>query len=92
MAADAAVGQSRIREPDFLAGTLASDKFNAVVVNHFEPTDGGGTHWIAYWNRTFQGATRFTTLFSHGSIRRRVDEDMNRFKLLVETEETQAPS
>lgn len=75
------------REPDFLAGILASDHFTAVVVNHFEKTDDGGTHWIAYWNRTFRGAMRFTTLFSHGAIRKRVDDDMNRLKLLVETAE-----
>ena len=80
------------REPDFLAGTLTSEQFNAVVVNHFEKTDDGGTRWIAYWNRTFMGASRFTTLFTHGSIRKRVDDQMNRLKLLVESEQAEGDS
>ena len=75
------------REPDFLAGIRQSDRGHVVVVNHFEATDDGKTRWIAYYNHAFKGAAKFTTLFSHGAIRRRAEEDMNRFKLLVETSE-----
>ena len=73
------------REPDFLAGTRHSGHVDSVVVNHFEETEDGNTRWIAYRNHAFKGTARFTTLFTHGAIRRRAEADMNRFKLLVET-------
>lgn len=78
------------REPDFLAGTRESDSGNAVVVNHFEETDDGKTRWVAYWNHAFKGLSMVTTLFTHGSIRKRTEDDMNRFKLLVETAEDES--
>ncbi len=80
------------REPDFLAGIRHSDRGHAVIVNHFEATDDGKTRWIAYYNHAFKGAAKFTTLFTHGAIRRRAEEDMNRFKLLVETGEARDPT
>ena len=78
------------REPDFLAGTRQSEDSNAVVVNHFEETEDGRTRWLCYRNHMFKGVARFTTLFTHGAIRRRAEEDMNRFKLLVETGEARS--
>ena len=75
------------REPDFLAGTRESDSGNAVVVNHFEKAGEGRTRWVAFWNHTFKGLTKLTILFTHRSIRKRIEDDMNRFKLLVETAE-----
>ena len=78
------------REPDFLAGIRNSDRGSVVIVNHFEETEDGKTRWMAYRNHTFKGAAKFTTMFTRGAIRRRAEEDMNRFKLLVESGEAQA--
>ena len=61
---------------------------NAVVVNHFEDAGDSKTRWIAYWNYSFSGIAKFKTLFTHRSFRNRIEEDMQRFKLLVETSES----
>ena len=78
------------REPDFLAGIRESGYGNAVVVNHFEDAGDGRTRWIAYWNYSFSGIAKFKTLFTHRSFRIRIEDDMNRFKLLVETAESKS--
>jgi len=78
------------REPDFLAGTTESATSNSVIVNHFDDAGEGKTRWVAYWNLAFKGKARFTSLFTHKSIQRRIDEQMNRFKLLVETTEAKS--
>jgi len=75
------------RAPDFLAGIRESGYGNAVVVNHFEDAGEGKTRWIAYWNYSFTGVARFKTLFTHRSFRNRIEDDMQRFKLLVDTAE-----
>ncbi len=76
------------RAPDFLAGIRESAYASAVVVNHFEDAGDGRTHWIAYWNYSFTGVAKFKTLFTHRSFRIRINDDMQRFKLLVETAES----
>lgn len=76
------------RAPDFLAGIRESAYGNAVVVNHFDDAGDGKTRWIAYWNYSFSGAAKFKTLFTHRSYRIRIEDDMQRFKLLVETSES----
>ena len=76
------------RAPDFLAGMRESGYSNAVVVNHFEDAGDGKTRWIAYWNYSFSGLAKFKTLFTHRGFRNRIEDDMQRFKLLVETAES----
>lgn len=76
------------REPDFLAGTVDSASGTAVVVNHFEEAGEGSTRWVAYWNYRFKGKARLTALFTHKSVQKRMEADMQRFKLLVETSES----
>ncbi len=76
------------REPDFLAGIRESGYSNAVVVNHFEDAGDGKTRWVAYWNYSFTGVAKFKTLFTHRSFKIRIEDDMQRFKLLVETAES----
>jgi len=78
------------RETAFLAGMRESGYGNAIVVNHFEDAGDGKTHWIAYWNYSFKGVAKFKTLFTHRSFRNRIEDDMNRFKLLVETAESES--
>lgn len=76
------------RAPDFLAGMRESAYGNAVVVNHFDDAGDGKTRWIAYWNYSFSGVAKLKTLFTHRSYRIRIEADMQRFKLLVETSES----
>jgi len=76
------------REPDFLAGMRESASGNAVVANQFEGEGEDRTRWVAYWNLSFKGATKVKALFTHKSIRQRIEDEMGRFKLLVETGES----
>ncbi|MDX1480982.1 MAG: hypothetical protein R3315_04855 [Woeseiaceae bacterium] len=58
----------------------------ALVVDSFEAVVGSATRWTRWSNRSFRGLRRFTALFEVGDSKERMIEDMNRFKLLVETE------
>lgn len=73
------------REPDFMAGSYASDFGNAIIVNHFEEVSDGQTRWVAYWNYTFKGVFRLLSPLLRGSMRKRLDDDLQRFKLFVES-------
>lgn len=74
------------REPDFLAATYESDWGTTVIVNHFEKMGGRQTRWISYSRHNFKGIMRFLAIFMRKSICRRTDDDMQRFKLLVESQ------
>jgi hypothetical protein len=77
------------REPDFVAAEYVSRWGKALLVNHFEVIDDNTTRWLAYANHTFTGVMRLGGLFIGKSIRERAEANMNRFKLLVETENVQ---
>ncbi len=74
------------REPHFMAGTYASDWGKAIVVNQFEDLGDGRTRWIAWWNHTSRGFMRLLSPFMKRSMAKRLDSDLHRFKLMVETE------
>ncbi len=74
------------RRPDFMAGIYETDRSSALIVNTFETVDGGGTRWTAWMNMSFRGFTKLLSLFLIKSIRRRTEDDMQRFKLMVETD------
>ena len=74
------------REPSFLGGTYESKWGTAVIFNHFEETEDGRTRWIGHMNYAFKGIMKLMALFVWKSICKRSDADMNRFKLLVETQ------
>ena len=74
------------REPDFLAGTYESSHGTTLIVNHFEAIDDNTTRWTSWCNFSFKGAMKFFSLFLAGAIRKRTEGDMQRFKLLVESE------
>jgi uncharacterized membrane protein len=74
------------REPEFLGGTYESKWGTVVILNLFEQTDDGRTRWSSNSNHRFRGLMKFLALFMAKSICRRIDSDMQRFKLLVETE------
>jgi uncharacterized protein YndB with AHSA1/START domain len=73
------------REPEFLGGTYESKWGTVVILNLFEPTDDGRTRWSSNSNHQFKGLMKFLSLFMVKSIRSRIEDDMQRFKLLVET-------
>ncbi|MDH4048867.1 MAG: SRPBCC family protein [Gammaproteobacteria bacterium] len=74
------------RKPDFLAGIYETEFGKTLVVNRFESIDDNTTRWQSWCNFKFRGVMRFFCLFLAGSIRKRTEADMGRFKLLVETE------
>jgi len=74
------------RKPDFMAGVYETDFGKSLVVNRFEAIDENTTRWLSWCNFSFKGVMRFMSLFLAGSIRKRTEADMGRFKLLVETE------
>lgn len=73
------------RERNFLGGIYESKWANVVIFNHFEETEGGGTRWTCSVNYRFKGFMKIMAFFMRKSICDRSDNDLNRFKLLVET-------
>jgi carbon monoxide dehydrogenase subunit G len=74
------------REPNFLGGAYESNWGSVVVFNHFEEVDANKTRWTSNVNYSFKGFMKVMALFMQKAIRNRSDRDMNRFKLLVESE------
>ena len=74
------------RAPQFLAGTYDSSWATTFIVNHFEKVDDNTTRFVSYTNMKFKGIMKVMALFVARLIRARVEADLNRFKLLVETE------
>ncbi len=75
------------RRPHFMAGTYRSRYGIALIVNHFEALDNGArTRWVSYTNQAFRGIMKIMAVFVYKSIRERVENDMHRFKLLVESQ------
>ena len=80
------------RQPVFLAGTYESPMSKTLIVNHFEAVDENNTRWKSWCNFTFSGYMKIMSLFVSGMIRKRTEADMQRFKLLVETDQANAES
>ena len=57
-----------------------------VILNLFEQTGDRQTRWSSNTNHVFNGFMKVMALFVRKSICNRIDADMQRFKLLVETE------
>lgn len=81
---------SERRAPHFLAGLYDSAMGSAIVVNHFADTGGGRTRWTMYWNHRTKGWFRLLAPFVHGAMKKRVEADLNRFKLFAESDSFQA--
>jgi uncharacterized protein YndB with AHSA1/START domain len=76
------------RKPHFMAGTYDNDRATSLIVSHFEEIDDNTTRFISYSNMNFKGIMKILSLFVARSIRARVEADLSRFKLLVETQAT----
>jgi hypothetical protein len=75
------------RAPDFLSASYDSKHATTIIVNHFQSVDKNTTGWTSWCNFTFKGFMKIMALFLAGTIRKRTEDDMHRFKLLVETDE-----
>lgn len=80
------------RQPSFLATTYESKQRNMLTVNSFESVGGKQTRWSVWSNIRFRGVATMTSLFSANRIRQQLEDDMQRFKLLVETLEASTRS
>jgi len=80
------------REAEFLGGTYESKWGTVIVFNYFEDTSDGKTLWRSSVNYVFKGFMKIMAIFMRKSICIRTDTDMNRFKLMVETEVANKPS
>jgi len=74
------------RKPDFMAGIYESTWGKALIVNHFEAIGENTTRWTVYANHRFNGIMKLMALFAGKSVRIRTEADLQRFKLLVETD------
>jgi len=74
------------REPDFMAGIYESKRATMLNVNTFEETEDGRTRWTSWSNMSFKGLMKLLAIFMIKSFRRRTEDDMQRFKLMVETD------
>jgi len=74
------------RKPHFMAGTYDNYRATSLIVSHFEEIDDNTTRFISYSNMNFKGIMKILSLFVARSIRARVEADLSRFKLLVETQ------
>lgn len=80
------------REPNFLAGSYESKHGTTIIVNHFEAIDLNATRWSSWCNFTLTGFMKFMSLVVRGVIRKRTERDMQRFKLMVESDEANKQS
>lgn len=74
------------REPDFIAGVYETDWGKTLIVNNFTAVDENTTRWESWCNFSFKGFMKIMAIFLTGSIAKRTEGDMNRFKLLVESD------
>ena len=74
------------REPHFIAARYSAKHGTTTTVNHFEALDGGRTRWTLHARFRHRGLARFITPLFRLPICRRLENDMQRFKLMVETD------
>ena len=79
------------REPHFLAGIYDTKFGKTLIVNNFKAIDDNTTQWESWCNFSFKGLMKIMSLFMSGTIRKRTEDDMQRFKLMVETDESADP-
>ena len=73
------------REENFLAATYASDEGTSLFVHQFDAVNENQTRWTSWGNFRFRGLAKMTSLFTASVIRNRIEGDMQRFKLLLES-------
>lgn len=75
------------RGKSFLAGTYKSTHGTTIIVNQFEAINASKTRWTSWCSFSFKGLMRVMSLFIGGAIRKRTEANMQRFKLMIETDQ-----
>jgi len=74
------------RENDFMAANYESSYGSTLIVNRFEAIDASATRWTSWCNFRFRGVMKVLSVFAGRTIRKRTEGDMQRFKLMVESD------
>jgi uncharacterized membrane protein len=74
------------REPDFLATQADDGNGRATTVYHFEALAGDRTRWVIYTGYVTHGLKRLIAPFFKQAIGKAIDDTLNRFKLVVESD------
>ncbi|MGI9262549.1 MAG: SRPBCC family protein [Woeseiaceae bacterium] len=74
------------REKEFLVSSYESPYGSTLIVNRFEAIDASSTRWTSWCNFKFRGVMKIMSAFSGGAIRKRTEGDMQRFKIVVESD------
>lgn len=74
------------RDGAFLAASYESSYGSTLIVNRFEALDASSTRWTAWCNFRFRNVMKLMSLFLGGTIRKRTEGDMQRFKLMIESD------
>jgi hypothetical protein len=74
------------RQPDFMAGIYTTKGSKSLIVNYFETVEDDKTRWISHASHSFSGFMKLVSPFVRKAIRSRTENDMQRFKLLVESQ------
>lgn len=77
---------TEIRRPDFIASIYEAKWSKSIVVNHFETLGNNQTLWVNHARHEFRGLMKLMAPFIRKSICKRSENDMQRFKLLVESQ------
>ncbi len=81
----AVITLTEMREFEFMAAILDSDWMRTTIANRFEFLDGNRTLWVLEHEYRFKGIYKFVALFLRKTMRSRSDDEMRRFKELVES-------
>ena len=73
-------------QPAFMAGIYATKGSKSLIVNYFETIGDDKTRWVSHANHNFSGFMKLVSLFIRKTICDRTKNDMQRFKLLVESQ------
>jgi uncharacterized protein YndB with AHSA1/START domain len=74
------------RRPDFMAGIYTTKGRKSLIVNYFEIIEGDKTRWVRHANHNFSGFMKLVSPFIRKTIFDRTDNDMQRFKLMIESQ------
>ena len=74
------------RQPAFMAGIYTTKGSKSLIVNYFETVGDDKTRWVSHANHNFSGFMKLASLFIRKTICDRTENDMQRFKLFVESQ------
>jgi uncharacterized protein YndB with AHSA1/START domain len=75
---------TEMRKFEFMAADLDSDWSRTTIANRFESTADNQTRWVLEMELRFKGIYKLVAVFFRKTMRSRSDNEMQRFKELVE--------